>query len=109
MAGTIILETTQQSSAMNGNIIACPMFVACCAVTGILWAFFPCVWILCEGYNALSVNSETIAYSILDILAKPLFGALLLLGHDRINSADFKTTTNGKKGKNGKTNKKQMV
>lgn len=34
----------------------------------------------------MSVDSEIIAYAILDILAKPVFGTWLLYTHDRMPS-----------------------
>jgi Bacteriorhodopsin-like protein len=52
-----------------------------------VWSFFPFIWLLCEGHNSLSVDAETIAYSMLDIIAKPIFGVLLLYGHRDIDPA----------------------
>lgn len=38
-----------------------------------------------EGGNVIPSDSEAIFYGILDILAKPVFGALLLWGHRNID------------------------
>ena len=39
------------------------------------------VWGIADGSRKASVDAEIIAYAILDILAKPVFGAWLLLTH----------------------------
>lgn len=40
-----------------------------------------------DGSRKMSVDSEIIAYAVLDILAKPVFGAWLLLTHARMPEA----------------------
>jgi bacteriorhodopsin len=50
-----------------------------------LWFLYPIAWGLCEGGNIISPDSEAVFYGILDILAKPVFGALLLWGHRNID------------------------
>lgn len=52
--------------------------------TLILWLGYPIVWILGEGVRKFSVDGEIIAYAVLDILAKPVFGFWLLLSHARL-------------------------
>lgn len=52
-----------------------------------LWFLYPIAWGLCEGGNVISSDSEAIFYGILDLLAKPVFGALLLWGHRNIDPA----------------------
>jgi len=49
-----------------------------------LWFLYPIAWGLCEGGNVISPDSEAVFYGILDVLAKPVFGALLLFGHRNI-------------------------
>lgn len=49
-----------------------------------LWFLYPIAWGLCEGGNVISPDSEAIFYGILDVLAKPVFGAILLFGHKNI-------------------------
>lgn len=48
---------------------------------------YPIAWGLCEGGNVISPDSEAIFYGILDFLAKPCFGALLIWGHRNIDPA----------------------
>jgi hypothetical protein len=46
-------------------------------------------WGLCEGGNIIAPDSEAIFYGILDLLAKPVFGAVLLFGHRNISPAEL--------------------
>jgi bacteriorhodopsin len=57
------------------------------AWTIFLWFLYPIAWGLSEGGNVISPDSEAIFYGILDILAKPVFGTLLLWGHRNIDPA----------------------
>ena len=41
------------------------------------------VWAVADGARIASVDGEIVAYAVLDLLAKPVFGAWLLLSHDR--------------------------
>ncbi|KAJ9648200.1 hypothetical protein H2199_001053 [Coniosporium tulheliwenetii] len=50
----------------------------------ILWFLYPVAWGLCEGGNVISSDSEAIFYSILDVLAKPVYGVILLVVHEKI-------------------------
>ena len=58
-------------------------------ITGVwtifLWFLYPIAWGLCEGGNVIAPDSEAIFYGILDIMAKPVFGAMLLWGHRNID------------------------
>jgi len=54
-----------------------------------LWFLYPIAWGLSEGGNVISGDSEAIFYSVLDVLAKPGFGAVLLFAHRNINPADI--------------------
>ncbi|RYO92338.1 hypothetical protein DL766_010352 [Monosporascus sp. MC13-8B] len=48
----------------------------------ILWTVYPIVWGFSQGARIASVDGEIIAYAVLDLLAKPVFGLWLLLSHD---------------------------
>jgi len=52
--------------------------------TLLVWTAYPIVWGIADGSRKLSVDGEIIAYAVLDILAKPIFGIWLLLTHARI-------------------------
>jgi len=43
-------------------------------ITVVTWFFYPIVWIFAEGNGTLSANGEAIAYTVLDIIAKSVFG-----------------------------------
>jgi len=52
-------------------------FAGIANLTVLTWFFYPIVWILAEGTMDISVNAEVIAYTVLDVLAKGLFGFLI--------------------------------
>ncbi|OAP62166.1 hypothetical protein AYL99_04369 [Fonsecaea erecta] len=54
--------------------------------TLIVWLLYPIIWGLAEGGHVIDVDSEIIAYAVLDILAKPVFGFWLLFTHDSMSS-----------------------
>lgn len=54
-----------------------------------LWFLYPIAWGLSEGGNVIHPDSEAIFYGVLDIMAKPVFGALLLWGHRNISPSDI--------------------
>merc|ERR1711918_339428 len=43
-------------------------------ITVITWFVYPIIWIVSEGTGKISVYGEAIAYTILDILSKSVFG-----------------------------------
>ncbi|THX89511.1 family A G protein-coupled receptor-like protein [Aureobasidium pullulans] len=62
-------------------------FTLCGSLTTFLWILYPVAWGICEGGNIISPDSEAVFYGILDLLAKPVFGALLIWGHRGIDPA----------------------
>lgn len=60
------------------------VFLLCGSLTSLLWTLYPIAWGVCEGGNVISPDSEAIFYGILDLFAKPVFGALLIFGHRNI-------------------------
>ena len=58
------------------------------SAVGVLFIHFPAnqssVWGIADGSRNVSVDGEIIAYAVLDILAKPIFGLWLLVTHARI-------------------------
>lgn len=57
------------------------LFAAIGGYTLILWTLYPIVWGISDGARKWSVDVEIIAYAVLDILAKPVFGFWLLFAH----------------------------
>lgn len=56
-------------------------FASIAGFTLILWTAYPVVWGIADGSRNVSVDGEIIAYAVLDVLAKPIFGLWLLLTH----------------------------
>ncbi|EOA81609.1 hypothetical protein ACJQWK_11091 [Exserohilum turcicum] len=63
-------------------------FVSISVYTVILWTAYPIVWGIADGARKVSVDSEIIAYAILDVLAKAVFGAWLLIVHANMRESD---------------------
>lgn len=57
------------------------LFASIGLFTLVLWTLYPIVWGISDGARKWSVDAEIIAYAILDILAKPVFGFWLLFAH----------------------------
>jgi bacteriorhodopsin len=62
-------------------------FLSCGTLTLLIWMLYPIAWGVCEGGNVISPDSEAVFYGILDLIAKPVFGAMLLFGHRTIDPA----------------------
>ncbi|KAI0550045.1 hypothetical protein F4679DRAFT_226664 [Xylaria curta] len=60
-------------------------FGAISLFTLVLWTIYPVVWGVADGARIVNVDGEIIAYAVLDILAKPVFGFWLLLTHDSMS------------------------
>ncbi|KAF4339932.1 HSP30 heat shock Yro1p [Fusarium beomiforme] len=60
-------------------------FLMCGSLTAIVWILYPIAWGVCEGGNLIAPDSEAVFYGILDLIAKPVFGGLLLWGHRNID------------------------
>lgn len=60
------------------------LFGSLATLTLILWTIYPIVWGIADGARKTSVSTEIIAYAVLDVLAKPVFGTILLRAHRQI-------------------------
>ena len=45
------------------------------------------IWGLADGSRKVNVDAEIVAYAVLDVLAKPVFGFWLLFTHDAMASS----------------------
>ncbi|MCJ1463719.1 hypothetical protein MMC07_002328 [Pseudocyphellaria aurata] len=61
-------------------------FAAIGGFTLILWTVYPIIWGIADGSRRVDVDAEIIAYAVLDVLAKPVFGFWLLFTHDSFSS-----------------------
>jgi bacteriorhodopsin len=59
------------------------LFTSIGGFTLVLWTLYPIVWGIGDGARKWSVDSEIIAYAVLDVLAKPVFGFWLLFAHGK--------------------------
>jgi bacteriorhodopsin len=57
------------------------------AYTLILWLAYPIVWSVAAGTKRLSVDGEIVAFAVLDVLTKGVFGAWLLITYQRVTEA----------------------
>ncbi|KAL8801933.1 MAG: hypothetical protein Q9223_006831 [Gallowayella weberi] len=79
--------------AINGQRVAkqkdnktATFFAAIGGFTLLLWTLYPVIWGVADGSRNINVDHEIIAYAVLDILAKPVFGFWLLFTHDNMAS-----------------------
>lgn len=83
----LVWEARKHASRYGRDVSRC--FTMCGSLTTFLWILYPIAWGLCEGGNIISPDSEAIFYGILDFIAKPCFGALLIFGHRNIDPASI--------------------
>ncbi|KAI1466010.1 family A G protein-coupled receptor-like protein [Daldinia caldariorum] len=70
------------TSARDNKIRA--FFGAISLFTLLLWTAYPIVWAVADGARRVNVDGEIIAYAILDVFAKGVFGFWLLLTHENM-------------------------
>ena len=70
----------RRAVASKSNATA-KLFYAIGGFTLVLWTLYPVVWGISDGARKWSVDTEIIAYAVLDVLAKPVFGFWLLFAH----------------------------
>jgi len=81
----LVWESRLHARKFGRDVERC--FLMCGSLTAFLWILYPIAWGVCEGANLLAPDSEAVFYGVLDFLAKPIFGALLLWGHRDIDPA----------------------
>lgn len=80
-------EARRHANAMGKEVGR--TFLMCGSLTAFLWTLYPIAWGVSEGGNIIAPDSEAIFYGILDVLAKPVFGGLLIWGHRNIDPASL--------------------
>lgn len=83
VAYTVVFEGRSYARALGNDILK--TYTLCGVWTIFLWFLYPIAWGVAEGGNLISSDSEAVFYAILDVLAKPVFGALLIWGHRNID------------------------
>jgi bacteriorhodopsin len=56
-------------------------------ITVIFWTAYPAVWIAAEGTGVIDEDAEVILYTVLDIIAKSIFGLIIVSARDGIDAA----------------------
>lgn len=56
-------------------------------LTVISWTLYPVVWLVAEGTDYVSPDTEVIMYTVLDLFSKSVFGLILLSSHKAIEAA----------------------
>ncbi|PMD17062.1 putative opsin-1 [Hyaloscypha hepaticicola] len=77
------LVVSGRRAVMSKSNSTSKLFASIGGFTLILWTLYPIVWGIGDGARKWSVDAEIIAYAILDVLAKPVFGFWLLFAHGR--------------------------
>lgn len=85
VAWTVTWTARKHAAALGSDISR--VYLICGVWTIFLWFLYPIAWGLSEGGNVIAPDSEAVFYGVLDIMAKPVFGALLLWGHRNIDPA----------------------
>jgi len=70
----------RRTAAAKGGKVG-KFFNAIGGFTLLIWTVYPIIWGIADGSRNLNIDEEIIAYAVLDILAKPIFGAWLLFTH----------------------------
>ncbi|MCJ1435756.1 ion channel activity [Xylographa pallens] len=83
----LVFVARKHAAALGPNVSR--TYMTCGVLTIFLWFLYPIAWGISEGGNVIHPDSEAVFYGILDLLAKPVFGALLLWGHRNINPAEL--------------------
>lgn len=85
VAWTVTWTARKHAAAIGPDVSK--VYLICGVWTIFLWFLYPIAWGLSEGGNVIAPDSEAVFYGILDIMAKPVFGTLLLWGHRNIEPA----------------------
>ena len=79
----LIFEGRRHANVLGGSVKK--TYMTCGVLTIFVWFLYPIAWGVSEGGNVIHPDSEAVFYGILDLIAKPVFGFLLLWGHRSID------------------------
>jgi bacteriorhodopsin len=80
---SIVVDGRRHARALGSPVSR--TYDMCGVLTIFIWFLYPIAWGCSEGGNVIHPTSEAIFYGILDVIAKPVFTALLLWGHRNID------------------------
>ncbi|KAI1100823.1 FDD123 protein [Jackrogersella minutella] len=87
IAYELLSDARRHAQRIGGD--ANKTFLMCGVLLLFIWFLYPIAWGLSEGGNVIHPDGEAVFYGILDILAKPVFGLLLIWGHRRLSSSQL--------------------
>lgn len=79
VAWVLIVEARTNALRLGSDVHR--LYIGIAVWTATLWTLYPVAWGLSEGGNVTSSDGEAIFYGVLDLLAKPVFGLWIILGH----------------------------
>lgn len=83
----LLFVARPHASALGSDVSR--VFNMCGILTLFIWFLYPIAWGVSEGGNVIHPDSEAIFYGILDVIAKPVFGILLIFGHKNISASQL--------------------
>jgi len=78
IAFTILYDGRAYARVLGADVLR--IFNILAAWTILLWTVYPVIWGVSEGGNIIPPDSEAVSYGVLDLLTKPVFGAVLIWG-----------------------------
>merc|ERR1711998_625254 len=79
LLGGLKASAATKSAAVQG------VFKKIAPLTAISWAAYPVVWLAAEGSGKITADQEAMAYTFLDIIAKSVFGFIIVSARDACN------------------------
>merc|ERR1719238_152209 len=79
LLGGLKASAASKSEAVQG------VFNKISLLTAISWAAYPVVWLAAEGSGKITADQEAMAYTVLDIIAKSVFGFIIVSARDACN------------------------
>ncbi|CEH14433.1 Rhodopsin, retinal binding site [Ceraceosorus bombacis] len=73
-----LVGNARSNAFLRGNKVG-TLYNYLSGVLVVAWSAYVVVWVLGEGTGIISADSEVLAYGILDVLAKPVWGLALVL------------------------------
>merc|ERR1719198_2509636 len=79
LLGGLKASAATKSEAVQG------VFNKISLLTAVSWAAYPVVWLAAEGSGKITADQEAMAYTFLDIIAKSVFGFIIVSARDACN------------------------
>jgi len=80
---SLLCNFRDQANGLNANVYA-----QASGITIVTWFFYPVVWVLAEGTNSICASAEAYSYTVLDIIAKSVFGYVIASNAYKFNAGE---------------------